>query len=78
MATDDDYDDDDYYYDDYDDDDDDEDDYDYDDDGGRSCSALAPRPSARLSLPTLTAPRLSLTDTDRLLDAKKRSAVIMS
>ena len=49
-----------------------------DDDGGRSCSALAPRPSARLSLPTLTAPRLSLTDTDRLLDAKKRSAVIMS
>ena len=33
-----------------------------------------PRMKSRLSLPTLPpAPRLSLTDTDRLLDAKKRS-----
>ena len=34
------------------------------------------RMNTRLSLPTLTAPRLSLTDTDRLLDAKKRSIEI--
>ena len=35
-----------------------------------------PKLKARLSLPSLSAPRLSLTDTDRLLDAKKRSIEI--
>ena len=37
-----------------------------------------PRMKTRLSLPTLPpAPRLSLTDTDRLLDAKKRSIEVV-